>query len=135
MKLTINKPCEVEVAFLSAVCGGVYWEDATVNGVQDDEGTLIPCRHNDTWCPLIDVDTGKILDWPQGTVASVHYKVCDEGGYTLLDKNRNLILYYEGYVPKCMCPGGDGFGDYVIMTIDGDGVIEGWEADFSDFKG
>ena len=33
-----------------------------------------------------------------------------------------------------MCPEGEGYGDYVIMKIDGDGKIEKWVADLSEFE-
>jgi transcriptional regulator with PAS, ATPase and Fis domain len=31
--------------------------------------------------------TGRVLDWPKGTTAEVHYKVCDAGCYWLEDAN------------------------------------------------
>lgn len=39
----------------------------------------------------------------------------------------------DGYVPGLMSPGGDGFGDYVIMTVGGDGVIENWDVELEEF--
>ena len=60
------------------VSAGVrYWEDASVNGVEDTDGTLIPFRKGDLWCPIIDLETGQIYDWPAGANAYIHYKVCD----------------------------------------------------------
>ncbi len=33
-----------------------------------------------------------------------------------------------------MCPGGPGYGDYVIMAIGADGTIANWRVDLSDFE-
>ena len=134
----------VNVKFLHARCGVRYWEDATVNGVRDTDGSRIPCREgtsadNDhlgggTWRLLIELDTGRIIDWPQGTTARVHYKVCDDGTYELLDAERNVVKRIDGYVPS-MCPDDNGYGDYVIMTIGVDGIIANWRADLTSFEG
>lgn len=134
----------IPVKYLKARCGVRYWEDATVDGTEDADGSLIPCREgtaadNDrlgggNWLPVIDLDEGRILDWPEGTTADVHYKVCDDGDYWLLDAARNEVKHIEGYVPAIMCPEGEGYGDYVIMKIDGAGRIANWKADLSDFE-
>lgn len=132
----------VPVRYLQAECGVRYWEDGTVNGVEDTDGSRIPCRDpkpNDhlgggTWHPLIDLETGKIEGWPSGTTASIHYKVCDDGAYHLLDAERNVVASVNGYVIAMMCPEGEGYGDYVIMNVDGDGQIANWTVDLSDFE-
>lgn len=116
-----------EVKYLQAECGVRYWEDGEVNGSEDTDGELIPCRVKDAWCPTIDLEAGIIQDWPAGTTASVHYKVCDAGLYRLLDADKNVVREIDGYVPKIMCPGGSGYGDYVIMTVGADGKIENWD--------
>lgn len=123
-----------EVKYLKAECGVRYWEDGEVNGVEDTDGELIPLRVGDTWCPIIDLATGVIEDWPDGTTADVHYKVCDDGRYFLLDPEKNVVREIEGYVPKIMWPGGPGYGDYVIMTIGPDGKIVNWSVDLEDFE-
>ena len=33
------------------------------------------------WCPVIDVNEGKILDWPEGFCLETYFKVCDQGIY------------------------------------------------------
>lgn len=129
MKIAYQQTVEAEVKFLRATCGRCYWEDAKVNGVQDDDGTLIPCRVGDTWAPLIDVDAGVIQAWPAGTTADIHYKVCDEGVYELLDASMTVLVKRDGYVPGVMCPNENGYGDYVIMTVGEDGRIANWHPD------
>lgn len=118
--------------YLRASCGVRYWEDADVNGVEDPDGA-IPCRNGDYWVPLIELTTGRILAWPAGTVADIHYKVCDDGEYELLAADLAPILKIDGYVPSIMCPEGGGYGDYVIMKVDGAGLIENWCCDLDDF--
>ncbi len=133
----------VPVKYLRAKCGVRYWEDATVNGETDDDGSRIPCRDpkpnnslgGGDWLPLIDLDTGMIVGWPKGTTASVHYKVCDDGLYQLLSEDcKTVVKEINGYVPRIMCPEGDGYGDYVIMEIDADGQIAKWRADLTEFE-
>lgn len=122
-----------------ASAGVRYWEDATVNGIEDEDGSRIPCRLGDYWCPTIDLATGTILNWPEGTTADIHYKVCDDGEYWLADAEGNKLAHRDGYVPGAfLCHGDDGYGDYVIMTVGPDGKIadyerpriddDGWEA-------
>lgn len=131
---TINKPVEVEVRFLKVEADVRYWEDATVNGVADEDGTLTPMRDGDTWAPVIELDTGKIVGWPEGVEVSTYFKVCDAGRYSLLDADRQAVHVVDGYVPKIMCPGDNGYGDYIIMSIGPDGVIANWSADLSCFE-
>lgn len=107
-----------------AEAGVRYWEDATVNGVQDEDGTLIPCRVGDIWRAKIDLATGVICDWPSGTTADIHYKVCDNGEYWLLDANGSPIARRDGYVPGVfLCHGDNGYGDYIILKVGSDGQI------------
>lgn len=133
MQLTIIRKETVTVKYLRAVCGVRYWEDARVNGEEDTDGDKIPCRSGDTWSILIDIEKGQILSWPTHipVTAHVHYKVCDNGVYALLDKDFKEVVKKEGYVPRMLGP--NGYGDYVVMDIDAHGSIAGWEADLSYF--
>lgn len=133
-EVTVIAKHKFAVKYLQAECGVRYWEDATINGVEDTNGTLTPLRVGEAWMPLIDIETGTIMDWPDGIEAKIHFKICDDGQYTLLDAEHNKIVRIEGYVPKIMSPGGDGYGDYVIMTIGGDGVIENWKTPLDEFE-
>lgn len=133
MKLTVTTQYETEVKYLQVKAGVRYWEDAEVNDVEDEKGDLIPCRVDDNWSPLIDLETGQILNWKEGTKADIHYKVCDAGAYTLLDEDRNMVKEIDGYVPNLMCPKDTGYGDYIIMDVDTKGFIAKWQPDLSDF--
>jgi hypothetical protein len=127
MKAKIKVSKEVEITTLLVSAGVRYWEDSSVNGVDDTEdGTLIPCKNGDYWEPIIDIETGVITNWPKGTSANIHYKVCDDGTYKLADEKGNVVLEIEGYVPKILDLDGESFGDYIIMDVDVNGKIANW---------
>lgn len=147
MRITINKPTEFEAIYLKVDAGVRYWQDSRVNGNHDtccdetSDSPNMPCaeyiggNHNVLrgkywrWQPLIEIETGKIVNWQQGITANIHYKVCDDFACEILDGNKEVITSYDDYVPKVMCPKEDGYGDYIIMDIDGNGFIQGWRKD------
>lgn len=131
-KVTVTK--EIDVKTLNVRAGVRYWEDAEINGVRDEEGTLTPCRKGDNWMPNIDLETGVINNWKKGTVAKLHFKVCDDGAYRLKDAEGNTVKTKRGYVPNILCPKENGFGDYIIMDIDANGQIANWKCDLSDWN-
>lgn len=114
--------------FIEVDAGVRYWEDAILNGKPDDAGN-IPLRKGDGWCPVIELETGRILNWPEGTEADIHYKVCDAGEYWLLDEDKKRIAKWRDYyVPNdILCVGDNGYGDYIIFKVGGDGKIIDWE--------
>lgn len=127
------------VAVLIVEAGVRYWEDATVNGEEDSDGRLIPFREGSRWKPIIELESGLIRDWPHGTIADIHYKVCDAGKYWLGDTEGKKLWKWDGfYVPdRFLCPDGDGYGDYIILKVNEDGRINGWKKpniDSSDWK-
>jgi len=132
--VTIKVRKEVEVKTLHVEAGVRYWRDANINGIYDTEGTLTPCKERDLWKPIIDVDSGQIINWEIGKTAAIHFKVCDAGSYYLKDTEGNTILSIEDdYVPGCLSPKDSGYGDYIIMDIDKDGFIQNWNPDLSEF--
>lgn len=134
MKIELTVKKEFDVKFLHVIAEVRYWEDAIVNGKEDDENDIkMPCSHGGAWNPIIELETGRIINWEIGSTASVHYKVCDAGVYTLTDFENNEVVKKNGYVPNCMSPKRNGYGDYIIMDIDGDGIISNWNPDLSDF--
>lgn len=106
-----------------------YWEDASINGEEDTDGRLIPFRSGNNWTPVIRLLDGMVMDWPAGTVADIHFKVCDAGEYWLQDADRKRVAKWTGfYVPDdFLCHGDNGYGDYIIFKIGADGLIEKWE--------
>lgn len=113
--------------YLAVSAGVRYWEDGEVDGVEDTDGDLMPFGGDKYWDIKIDIETGFIIDWPNGITAKVHYKVCDDGAYSLLAEDGEVIDLYEGYVLSCLSRLEAGYGDYIIMDIDGLGHIKGWD--------
>ena len=105
----------MQATYIEVSAGVRYWDDATVNGTTDTDGTLIPLRKGDNWEPVI-------------RLADVHFKVCDAGEYWLLNDARKRVAKWAGfYVPDdFLCPGENGYGDYIILKVGVDGQIEKW---------
>lgn len=104
-----------------------YWEDATVNGAEDERGELIPFRFGKLWCPVIRLADGWVVGWPEGTEADIHYKVCDQGEYWLAAEHGRIAKWSGCYVPDdFLCHGDNGYGDYIIFKVDATGHIKGW---------
>ena len=126
MKIALTKTIEFEVAYLLINAEVRYWEDASVNGVEDSDGSLIPMRNGDIWEPVIDLATGVIRNWPAGTTADIHYKVFDAGEYWMLGVAGERVAKYKcSYVPDFLP--GDHYGDYIIMKVDAEGKIQNWD--------
>jgi hypothetical protein len=135
MKIELTKTVEFEVAYLLVNAEVRYWEDASINSRKDTNGDLIPLRNGDIWEPVIDLSTGVIRDWPSGTIADIHYKVCDQGEYWLLGVMGERVAKYDDYyVPDILCPKERGHGDYIIMKVDASGKIEGWKGEIDEDK-
>lgn len=144
MEITIYKPTKIEAVYLKVDAGVRYWEDAYVNGVREtdceetDGSPTIPCAEyigdkgrilrgsKWRWRPIIDIESGQITNWTKGISANVHYKVCDDFICDIVDKDGAAIVSYDDYVPDIMCPADKGYGDYIIMDIDENGFIQGW---------
>ena len=132
IELTVKKEFEVETLLIDANVR--YWEDATVNGISDINGDLIPCRNGDSWRPIINIDSGLITNWEKGKSASIHYKVCDDGEYWLQDIEGNKIVKAKGYyVPDFLAIEDSGLGDYIIFNVDKRGLINNWRFDVNCF--
>lgn len=118
MKLTVMKPVEVEATAVRVSVPVRYEEEDIPNN--------FPLRKGDTWECTIDLETGKIREWPADAgYQELHMKVCDEGRYYLIDGEGNPIAAREQeYVPSFFP--GDHYGDYIIFKIGADGVIDGW---------
>jgi len=133
MKIKLKIEKEYDVKKLAASVEVRYWEDASVDGVEDTSGDLIPCRNGDCFEPIICLYSGIILNWERGKDAEIHYKVCDAGEYILLDDEDNEVIKIDGYVIDMMCPEGGGYGDYVIMNVGKEGDIQNWKVSFDEF--
>jgi hypothetical protein len=103
-----------------------FWEDSRVDGIEDVNG-LIHGRDGSVWRIHIHMDTGYVVQWPKGVDAEIGYKVCDEGIYKILNHDLDVLLKRDGqYVPDFLSIGDEGFGDYVYLDIDRNGMIRNW---------
>ena len=156
MKVNIKVTKEVELDKIIVKAGVRYWCDCKysedggntwVEPENDDEATDeefkkklpfvyredIGYKPSDYWNITIDVNTGKVKDWPKNFCLSTHFKVCDDGLYQVIDTEGNIIWdsmetrYY--YVPDFLAIGDEGYGDYMYLDIDKDGYIKDWETD------
>jgi len=114
--------------FLRAKIGARYWEDSLLNGVSDEDKKM-PFIVDEEWIIDIDLSSGRVIGWPIGSTANIHYKSVDQNSFYLLDKNKNITHKYEKKgVPDVMCPIENGGGDYVILDIDKNGFILDFDA-------
>ena len=105
--------------------------DTSVSGVDDKNGSrIIPFREGYRWKPRIDLETGKVIGWPEGMTATIRYRVCCDGMYWLGTRENPKLFQYGkpgdwSYVPDdFLCHGDTGYGDYIILNVDGNGQIQ-----------
>lgn len=119
------------------------WADGKINGKIDDfpnsqEKPFMPLavKEGDNWIwkPLIDIDEGKIVDWPNDIKATIYYEIKDVHiklyDYDMHpvtwydDLTREMVNEYVGYVPSILDCGGNSYSDYLVMNIDENGKID-----------
>lgn len=126
-----------QATHLDVEAGVRYWEDASVNGVdEDNDAPTIFGVNGDTWRIRINIAEGRIEGWPENMEADIHYKVCDAGEYWLSSADGQRVAKWRGYyVPgDYLCHGGTGYGDYIIMKVKGGGFIEQYEEPDFDYE-
>lgn len=148
MKVIVNRPVEIDIKTIYVNAHVRYPEDSMIRedlddawGEDDPDKPNMPCmeyvenRYSGWyWKPIIDIKTGKILNWKQGVKASISYKVVDEFSCEIKDSDNAIVASYEGYVPSFMAITDEGYGDYVYLEIDENGMIDNWSFTDSDFK-
>lgn len=142
MDIKVTIPQKINVLQLHCYIGARYWEDTSFNGIPDDEdGTTARKMLGDRFEKYggyeflhltIDLDNGKILDWPEGLKAVFNYKSCDINRFVLMGR------YKSGDRVEIGTPEGDteyvigpdfmnDYGDYFCPTINEQGKIEGYD--------
>lgn len=117
MKTKTRQTIEKEAVAINIVAAVNYGEEEIPND--------FPGRLGDTWNAVIDIDTGRIYNWPKGRKADMHLTVKDSGCYYLIDALGMVIAAIEqGYVPHSIVPGS--YGDTIELQIGPDGVITNW---------
>jgi hypothetical protein len=84
-----------------------------------------PLRSDDMWCGTIDINTGKVLEWPKDKTElhKLSMKVCDEGTYYLQTVDDEFVSVIDGYCPNQLIPGS--YGDYIDLQIE-NGIVTNW---------
>ena len=155
-ELNIDKViCDIDVRYYVDCSfskdNGETWEDDFDDDDKSDEyvRSQLPCMktvnyikrslwnnietpmERQDWCPVIDVNEGKVQDWTPGFVLKTGFKVCDQGVYVYsnYDETQQIVSTDcdEYYVPNWLDNDGDGYGDYLLIQINGDGTIENWD--------
>ena len=128
MQITVRLPTDIEIARVRCVLpyDRVDFEDQDLVDFPGRKGTP---KGGDITIE-IDLDTSRVIGWPEGHHASLYVRVRDGGTYTIFDRKGEVVREHDGYVPGWL-PGED--GDYFIADIQGDGAIfqdgKPWEAD------
>lgn len=129
MKIEMREITEYEAKSLKVNANIRYWEDIRLNGEEkgNEDGAGVPCKNGESWCPIIDIDSGIIVNWVLGVTADIHAKVCDDGSYSVLNSDGEILYSEENcYVPDILGTSDRGFGDYIIMKVDETGKIADW---------
>ena len=89
------------------------------NAIVDGSGEIeVTDDDGNTFHTIYDAYINDDMEWG--------WEIKDETGTTLLSES-------DGYVPNTLCPNKNGYGDYIKMTIDENGVIQNWKFKISDF--
>lgn len=126
MKIQIPATIEEDVCLVRISAAVNYGEEEIPND--------FPGRNGDMWNADIEIDTGKILNWPAGRCADMHLTVKDAGSYYLVSRDGRIVAAItDYYVPHGLIPGN--YGDTIELTIGKDGVITNWprQPNVSDF--
>ena len=110
-------------------------EEDCFDGVKayDEQGNMITDRKD---IPLdygdfnikIDVDNGKILDWPEKKIsAKIYIRAKDTGFYNYYDKDNKVIYQESEYVPDFLGINQPAYGDDINFDIDLNGFILKWK--------
>ena len=142
MDIKVTIPQTINAQQLHCYIAARFWEDSDFNGTPDDEnGTVARKLFGDRfekwggWEFLhltIDLDNGKILDWPEGNNAVFNYKSCDINRFVLMGRDKS------GEYVEIGTPEGDteyvigpefmnDYGDYFCPTVNEQGKIMGYD--------
>ena len=103
-----------------------YRENGEKVDIDDDEEKP-PLNYGDFGF-TVDVDTGRILDWPDTKLyVKVHIRAKDTGFYTFCDKDKNKIDEIDGYVPDFLGITSPAYGDDICFDTDVNGFILDWK--------
>lgn len=126
MKIKVPTVVEVDIHLVRI--------SASVNYGVEEIPKDFPGRTGDTWNAEVEIDTGKILNWPHGRTEKMYLTVRDCGSYALISSiGHEVAVVDRDYVPNGLVPGK--YGDTIELEIAADGTITNWprKPDVSDF--
>jgi hypothetical protein len=98
--------------------------EVAVRYEEEDIPNDFPLRKGDMWIGTVEIDTGKVREWPVGKAGNLAMKVTDCGTYTLLAPDESEIAKLENdYCPVGLVPEG---GDYIDLQINEQGIVTNW---------
>lgn len=127
----------IDVKYLKVDIENYYLEDFEVNGKEletwDDFPSCMKGRGENIEF-AVDIETGKILGWTEGTTFVAHAKIADGGTYFLTDENyESMTPSLNHYVPRMLDTHGDGHWDYMNFSVNEQGYIVNFKVNFNDF--
>ena len=97
------------------------------NGEKIEDLDEAPLIYSD-FSLCIDVDTGRIKNWPDEKIyVKVYMRAKDTGFYTFEDKDNNCIYEEDGYVPDFLGIKSPAYGDDINFDTDINGFILNWK--------
>ena len=77
---------------------------------------------------LIDIEDGRVINWPDNVWIKMRFKVCDDARYAFWNRDLFEVIclnddYGDDYVPDFLDLEGNGYGDYLEINIS-NGKIE-----------
>lgn len=119
--------------------GLISFDDGLMTELECEEDFVPPMLNKEDQLLeyMVDLKERKVLNWSyKDGYLRMWAKVRDSGTYTLLDEKMNPLWQIRGYVPNRLIPPlEDGYGDYIELAVEGDGIVVGWpeKLDFSEF--
>jgi hypothetical protein len=112
MRIPTTLTCTLEADAIRCVLPVLYGEE--------DIPRDFPGRVGDVLTITLDLDTGRVRDWPSDQAADLYMKVDDAGSYFLLAGEEVVARIVENYVPHCIP---EEWSDYFTPRIAHDGVV------------
>lgn len=150
------KPSSVNINRINVEAHVRYWTDCRINGQEfdEDDPNVTSDMIKDLltrWDPKsetglvagdklilnIDPDSGKVMNYWGEREIEMFFKVCDECSWNATTRKHNgpdprnwydevVVEEEEDYVPDFLSLDDEGYGDYILITIDKDGFIKEW---------
>ena len=106
-----------------------FWNLSMINDSADDNiNPQMPCISDDNnyWIPEIEIETGKILSWPENTSAYIYYPIKTKCEIKYFNDNNFICDNSNNYFcPPFLSP----LNEAVTFEVDKNGYIKDWNID------